>query len=279
MTISLLVLGLGAGVFSGMFGIGGGVIIVPVLIVFLGFGPVEAVATSLAALLLPVGILAVIAYYRNKLIDLQASALIAVGLLTTTIFGAQIALNLPSDTLKQIYGVFLLFVSWRFIQPRIMWAAYQARRQAAAAVEASAAEETSADPEAAAAARSDVPWWVVLLVGLGAGVASGMFGIGGGAVIVPALVALLHYDQKLAVGTSLGALLLPVGLPGVIVYVNEGVLNVADAAPVAVGLLLGALVGARIALGLPSKTVKRLYGFFLLAVGLWFIIEPILNVA
>jgi hypothetical protein len=119
----------------------------------------------------------------------------------------------------------------------------------------------------------NVPWYVIFIVGLVAGVASGMFGIGGGAVIVPALVAILHYDQKLAVGTSLGALLLPVGLPGVLRYESEGVLDLPVAGLVAVGLLLGAVVGAKIALGLPSKTVKRLYGLFLLFVALRFILQ------
>jgi hypothetical protein len=104
-----------------------------------------------------------------------------------------------------------------------------------------------------------------------AGVASGLFGIGGGAVIVPTLVVLLGYEQKRAVGTSLGALLLPVGLPGVLSYQDAGVLDVAQAAPIAVGLMLGAVVGAQITLQLPSTTVKRLYGVFLFLVGLNFI--------
>jgi uncharacterized membrane protein YfcA len=64
----------------------------------------------------------------------------------------------------------------------------------------------------------DVAWYFILLLGLGAGVISGMFGVGGGIVIVPALVTFLRFDQKLAVGTSLGALLLPVGVGTVYSY-------------------------------------------------------------
>ena len=90
-----------------------------------------------------------------------------------------------------------------------------------------------------------------------------MFGIGGGVVIVPALVVWLGYEQKRAVGTSLGALLMPVGLPGVLVYAQDGVLNVGVAAGIAVGLLIGAFFGARIALNLSSGQIKRLYGVFL----------------
>ena len=77
----------------------------------------------------------------------------------------------------------------------------------------------------------------------------------------------------MAVGTSLGALLLPVGLPGVLRYHGEGVLDIPVGAVVAVGLLIGAIFGARIALNLPSRTVKRLYGLFLLFVALRFILQ------
>jgi len=98
-----------------------------------------------------------------------------------------------------------------------------------------------------------------------------MFGIGGGAVIVPALVGFFNYDQKLAVGTSLGALLLPVGLPGVVRYAAAGTLDIPVAILVALGLVVGAFFGAQIALGLPSKTVKQLYGVFLVFVALRFI--------
>jgi uncharacterized membrane protein YfcA len=122
-------------------------------------------------------------------------------------------------------------------------------------------------------AETEAPWYVLVLVGAVAGVSSGLFGIGGGLVIVPILVGLLHFDQKRAVGTSLGALLLPVSLPAVITYYNRGELQIVTGALVAVGLIFGAFGGARIALGLPSTTVKRLYGIFLLIMGLRFILQ------
>lgn len=269
----LLAVGLVAGVLSGMFGIGGGVIIVPALTIFLGFEIVEATSTSLAALLLPVGIFAVIAYHRAGLLKLQSSALVALGLLTTSWLGATLAIGLPGDTLKQIYGVFLLYVSWRMMEPRKVYGEVQERRTMLATTAGTTAPPPTNTDEPTPE-LPDVPWYVVLMVGLVAGVASGMFGIGGGAVIVPALVVFLKYPQKLAVGTSLGALLLPVSLPGVLAYAQEDVLDLPVAAFVAVGLLIGAIFGAQIALGLPSKTIKRMYGVFLLFVALNFILNP-----
>jgi uncharacterized protein len=259
-----LTIGLTAGVFSGLFGIGGGVIIVPALTVFGGFGTQEAVATSLGALLLPVGVFAVIAYYRAGLLKVQPSALVALGLLITTWFGAEIALGIGEDALRRVYGVFLLYISWRFMEPRKVYTAYVARL--AATTENSPLTTAQTQPD-----MPDHPWYVPLSVGMVAGIASGLFGIGGGAVIVPALVAIFKYDQKLAVGTSLGALLLPVGLPGVINYADDDVLNLGVSALVAVGLMIGAIFGARMALNLPSKTVKRLYGVFLLFVAIRFL--------
>ncbi len=255
--IPLLILGLAAGVLSGMFGIGGGVVIVPVLVTLFGYELKPAVATSLGALLLPVGIFAVIEYYRAGKMKVSVSAIIALGLVGGGWFGSQLALNLPVDTLQRLYGAFLLYAAWRFTEPRKWLADIRAGKKPVEVV----GHETNAS------------FISLLILGLGAGVVSGMFGVGGGIVIVPALVAFLKFDQKLAVGTSLGALLLPVSLGGVISYYQANMFNVQDSALIAVGLVVGALGGARLALNLPSTTVKRLYGIFLLFVGLRFLLQ------
>jgi uncharacterized membrane protein YfcA len=255
--IALLIVGLVAGVASGMFGIGGGVIIVPALTVLLGFELKTAVGTSLAALLMPVSLFAVIAYHRAGKLKFITAAWVAFGLIFGAWVGAQIALSMDTRTLQRLYGLFLLYMAWRFAEPRKWWAEYRNPGSVAKL------------PDEALAS---VAWYILLGVGLGAGVLSGMFGIGGGVVIVPALVTLLRFDQKQAVGTSLAALLLPVSLGAVISYYNENKLEPAVALFVALGLIVGAFVGAKIALGLPSVTVKRLYGIFLLFVGLRFIL-------
>lgn len=248
---------------SGMLGIGGGIIIVPALTILVGFELQKATGTSLAALLLPVGLPAVIAYHRAGKLHLQPALWVAFGLLVGAFFGANIALGLDVKTLQKLYGVFVLVMSWRFVEPR-KWLAE--RRAAATGAAQSALNEPSS-------AVTNIEWYWLLGVGLSAGILSGMFGIGGGIVIVPALAGLMHMDQKLAVGTSLGALLLPVGLGAVIQYYNAGKLDIVVAIPVAVGLVTGALFGARIALGMSAKTVKRLYGIFLFFVALRFFLQ------
>lgn len=252
--ILLLVVGLAAGVLSGMFGIGGGVVIVPILIALLNFDQLEANGTSLAALLMPVGIFAVIEYYRKGKLKISTAAWVAFGLIFGGFVGAEIAIGLPAQTLKQLYGLFLLYVSWRFTEPRKLLKLVPPTPK----TEESAEEKT-------------VSWPVLFGVGLLAGVASGLFGIGGGLVIVPALVTLLRFDQHRAVGTSLGALLLPVALPAVLSYYDAGKLDLGVAVLVALGLIGGAFVGAKIALSMSAATVKRIYGVFLLIMGLRFI--------
>jgi uncharacterized protein len=251
--ILLFVVGLVAGVLSGMFGIGGGAVIVPILIALLQFDIHQANGTSLAALLMPVGIFAVLEYRRRGKLEISTAAWVAGGLLLGGFLGAWLALSLSSEMLKRVYGLFLLYVSWRFIEPLKLLKLIP--------------PTTTSDVQA----QKTGSWPMLLLVGFVAGIASGMFGIGGGLVIVPALVTFLHFDQHRAVGTSLAALLLPVALPAVISYYQAGKLDIGIAFLVALGLIGGAFAGAKIALSLPAGTVKRIYGLFLLIMALRFI--------
>src|SRR4029077_13634191 len=90
-------------------------------------------------------------------------------------------------------------------------------------------------------------WVLVAVIGLISGVASGVFGVGGAIVMIPALVMLLKMSQHAANGTSLAALLLPVGLLGVLEYYRRGEVNVPVAIVLSLGLFLGALIGAMLA--------------------------------
>ncbi|BAY14815.1 hypothetical protein NIES2109_40450 [Nostoc sp. HK-01] len=109
----------------------------------------------------------------------------------------------------------------------------------------------------------------MLLIGLAAGVAGGMFGIGGGAIMVPAMVLLLGMDQKFATGTSIAAQILPIGILGAAVYHRSGNINIKYAVMIALGLVVGNLFGALFANQpfISSETMKKLYGIFLLLIG------------
>jgi uncharacterized protein len=115
----------------------------------------------------------------------------------------------------------------------------------------------------------------LLLIGLVAGVAGGMFGIGGGAIMVPAMVLLLGLEQKFATGTSIAAQILPIGILGAAVYYRNGQLNIKYAAIIALGLVVGNLFGALFANQpfITNEVMKKLYGIFLLALGVRYLIN------
>jgi uncharacterized membrane protein YfcA len=110
-----------------------------------------------------------------------------------------------------------------------------------------------------------------LCIGLAAGVLSGLFGIGGGVLIVPALLLLARMQPVVATGTSLAALLLPVGALGAWQYYKQGNVNVVASLCIALGLLVGAYFGARYAQGLSPLALRRAFAVFLglIAVKMW----------
>jgi uncharacterized membrane protein YfcA len=113
---------------------------------------------------------------------------------------------------------------------------------------------------------------IYLVIGLCAGLLSGLFGIGGGILIIPALMFFAKMQPSTATGTSLGSLLLPVGALGAWQYYKNGHLNVAASLLVALGLFVGAYFGASYAQGLDPVTAKRSFAVFLVLVAgrIWF---------
>jgi uncharacterized membrane protein YfcA len=112
---------------------------------------------------------------------------------------------------------------------------------------------------------------IYLAIGLIAGILSGLFGVGGGILIIPALILLANFPTKMAVGTSLGALLLPVGLLGAYAYYKSGNLDIRTSLLIALGLFFGAWVGAKLAHALPGPALQRMFAVFIviMAVRLW----------
>lgn len=111
----LLIIGVVAGILSGLVGVGGGIVIVPALVFFLGFSQKMAQGTSIGILLLPIGILAVWQFYKAGYIDMKSVWLVSLGFLVGGYLGSKIALSLPQDTLKKIFAIILLLVSLKIL--------------------------------------------------------------------------------------------------------------------------------------------------------------------
>lgn len=114
-TILFILIGIVAGVLSGIFGIGGGVIIVPALMYLCGFSQLKAQGTSLAILLPPVGIFAFMEYYKRGQVNVKASILIVVFLVIGSVFGSKLAQNLPTEVLRKSFGILMILISIKMI--------------------------------------------------------------------------------------------------------------------------------------------------------------------
>ncbi len=113
--IIYILIGVTAGILSGMFGVGGGILIVPALVFFIGMTQHQAQGTSLGLMLLPIGILAAYNYYKAGDLNIKAGLIIALAFVVGGYFGSKIALNINDVLLKRIFGVLMLAVALRMI--------------------------------------------------------------------------------------------------------------------------------------------------------------------
>jgi uncharacterized membrane protein YfcA len=109
--ILFILLGLLAGTFSGIVGLGGGVILVPALVFIFGLSQQQAQGTTLALMVPPIGILAAYAYYQQGFVDLKIAALVCAGFIFGGWIGAKVAINLPQNILQKIFALSLFFIA------------------------------------------------------------------------------------------------------------------------------------------------------------------------
>lgn len=229
--------GLGGGVLSGLFGVGGGIVLIPLLAVLLGLNQHQAQGVTLAAMLLPNGLPAVL-HFRSRGIPIHwrlVGALI-LAFLPGVWLGARIANRIPDGPLRVGFVCFLLLLALRtFLQ----------KKRA---------------PTTEMAERSAPPWGPGLAIGLIGGLAAGLLGLGGGVVMIPLLVLWLKLPQHEAQLTSIAVMLPPVGLPGVLVYARSQphfpwiVLG-----GLALGFMVGAYGGARVATRIAGPHLQKIF--------------------
>ncbi|MEO8406634.1 MAG: sulfite exporter TauE/SafE family protein [Chitinophagaceae bacterium] len=115
LVLLLILIGFFAGTLSGLVGVGGGIIVVPALVLLLGFSQHQAQGTSLGLLLLPVGILAVMNYYQKGYIDIKIVAVMSVAFILGGWVGSKLALQLSVDTVKKIFAVVLFYTGFKMM--------------------------------------------------------------------------------------------------------------------------------------------------------------------
>lgn len=113
--LSLILIGVLAGFVSGMVGVGGGVVMVPALILVLGYSQHMAQGTTLGMMLPPIGILAVMNYWQQGYVNIKVAGFLIVGFVVGAFFGSKLAVSLPEDILKKVFGVFMALVAIKLI--------------------------------------------------------------------------------------------------------------------------------------------------------------------
>lgn len=234
----LALVGALGGLLSGAFGVGGGILMVPLLIVLAGMDQRRAAATSLAAIV-PTAVVGSIAYFANGEVDLAAAGLVAAGGIAGSWIGSHLLRRLPLGWLR-----------WGFIALLVLVAA---RLVIAPPGRMSAPAELDLGVGAA-------------YVGLGfvVGIAAGLFGIGGGLIMVPAFIAVFGMGDLLAKGTSLAAMI-PTSISGSIANLRGRLLSAREGLIVGVAATLAALPGVALAFLLPPTVAAWLFAALLLA--------------
>ena len=115
-TILIIILvGNAAGMLGGLVGVGGGIIIVPALVYFVGMNQHSAQGTSLALIMLPVGILGVLQYYKSGNVDFRIVGILAIGFFIGSFFGSKLALSLPQETIKKVFAVLMIVIAIKML--------------------------------------------------------------------------------------------------------------------------------------------------------------------
>ena len=224
-----LAIGLAAGSFGGLIGLGGGLIMIPLMIGVLKLSQHQAHGTSLVALIFT-GISGALVYGLQGNIDLLAAGSLAITAIITARAGANYAHALPGWKLRRAFGAFLIFCAALLVIKPYLPVAY-----------------------------GQHPLYIkiilFLITGAVTGFLSGMMGVGGGTIMVPAMVLLAGFGQHMAQGTSL-LVMVPLGAAGGLVHHQLGNVAKGFLPGLIPGIVLGTVVGGNVANFIPDAPLR-----------------------
>ncbi|MFQ3574563.1 MAG: sulfite exporter TauE/SafE family protein [Thermodesulfovibrionales bacterium] len=236
-----IIIGICAGFFGGLVGLGGGVVMIPMMVGILKLTQHQAHGTSLVALVFT-GATGAITYYMHGNVDILAAILLAVTSIITVRYGAKYAHSLPEWRLKRAFGGFLIFASaMLMLKPYI----------GIGIVEIQGLTKII----------------TLLITGLFAGFVAGMMGVGGGTVMVPPMVILMGMTQHMAQGTSLMCMV-AAGIVGAHTHWNLGNVVPKILIGLIIGIILGTYGGSTVAQFLPELYLRVIFSSFLTWTGI-----------
>ena len=236
-----IIIGLLAGLFGGITGAGGGIVSIPLMVAFLKLDQHSAHGVSLVALAFT-GLVGAVTYAVNGSVDLVAAVVMAVTAVFFARMGAHYAHSLAEWKLKRVFGGYMLFISLLMLLKPYL-----------------------GTPQALTAGAARVV--VLLLTGIMAGFTSGMMGVGGGAIMIPAMVLLAGFDQHVAQGTSL-LVMVPSGGTGAYTHWKLGNVRTAILPGIVTGVLVGTWLGGTFAHTLSDGVLRAIFAVLLIWTGI-----------
>jgi uncharacterized protein len=246
--VTATVIGLVAGALSALLGVGGGLVMVPAMALLLRLRQYRAHGTSLAVIL-PTALAGVYRYNQAGNVEWDLVLPLAVGGVIGALIGAVVANALGGGTLKRVFGVFVVVIGLSMIL-----------------LPAKFSDHT-------ALVGTGGGSFLIALVGLIAGILSGLLGVGGGVIMVPAIVFLLGRDQHVAQGVSL-AVIIPVSISGAWIHARKGNVIPSLALWLSIGAVIGATVVGHAVQRFSSETLRSLFGIFMVAMGVSMVSRP-----
>lgn len=253
------------GVLSGLLGIGGGTIMVPVFRLAFGLSPLVSTATSLFTII-PTSISGAVSHLKGKTCVPALGLAMGLGGAVTSPLGVWLS-GISPTWLVMLAAALIIGGSAVNMLVKAAKAKPVKASDPAAAQVSSAAKGASAAPAAAVAAAvpklSRKQLIIGVAIGLGAGVMSGYVGVGGGFIMVPLMLSLIHIPMKLASGTSLIAILI-LAIPGTVENGFAGNIDFLTGISVAVGSIPGAVAGSFLVRKVPERALRFIFGGFLI---------------
>jgi uncharacterized membrane protein YfcA len=248
-TVRLLAIGAVTGLAGGLLGVGGGFVMVPAMVYLMKTPQREANGTSLAVIV-PVAIVGATILGQGHQVDVQTGIVLAIGAVGGAVLGARMTRRISDIGLGRAFGVVAVAAGLVMIADSVL-----------RAVGGNVNVAGGLHPTGISL------WIVALAVGAVAGVLSGLLGIGGGAIMVPAMTLLMGLSQHLAQGTSL-LVIIPTAISGSITHFRMGNIRMETAAWLSAGGVVGAVGGAFLALASPDAILRLLFGCYLAFTGL-----------
>lgn len=273
--IAPVLVGIGIGILSGMLGIGGGTVMVPIFRLAFDMSAIMSTATSLFTII-PTSISGAVSHIRAKTCIVSLGVAAGIGGACTSPLGVWLATISPAWLIMAAAALIIGYSAVSMLRKAFK------TKPAKAAASGAAVPETSSTPNVAQPSVSDEQNASVKLsrkqlligacIGLGAGLASGYVGVGGGFIMVPLMLSLIGIPMKKASGTSLIAVMI-LAIPGVIEQGLLGNINYTAGIMVAVGSIPSAVIGARLVRKVPERILRFIFGGFLIVAAILLVLN------